>query len=184
MVTIRVRKEIVWQGFSSHFDELKQLRAQLQEIDAKRAEIQLKLEAKQRLIERATGLKWEEIESASVAQSSSNGIAQQITRRGSKKKSVPKEQTVRQWVLRAIAHYEDDNPQSRIDAGSIRIYINATSQGFLDNFNRNTIYATLHDLKRDGCIMVVRPRQSRKGQSRYELTAKGRTELNQSSTQQ
>jgi len=46
MVTTRVRKEAVWQSFSSHFDELQVLQEQLREIEARREDVVKQIEAK------------------------------------------------------------------------------------------------------------------------------------------
>lgn len=178
MTTTRVLKEAVWKSFSSHFDELERLQAQLREIDARREDIQQQLGAKKRVIERATGLSWENIQAASVAHTYHNGAAQRSTRRGNKKKSSAKERTVRQWVLRAIAHYEDNNPQSRIDGGSIRIYINAEAPGFLDSHHSNALYGALHALKCKGLVIAAPGRDPNPHRPQCCLTAKGRAALN------
>lgn len=177
MAATRVRKEAVWQSFSSHFDELERLQAQLREIDAGREDVQQQLEAKKRVIERATGLSWEDIQTTSVIQASRNGAVRKSTRRGNKKKSPANKRTVRQWVLRAIAHYEDSNPQSRIDEGSIRIYINAEAPGFLYSHNQNALYAALNALRCKGLVITAPGRGPNPDRSQYCLTAKGRVAL-------
>ena len=175
MAINHAHKELVWQSFSSHFDELQALQDKIREIETHYEEIKQQIEAKKRVIERATGLPWEEIQTTLVVSTSHNGPAQLNC--SSKKATVLKEGTIRQWVLRAIAHYEDNNPQSRIDKSSIRIYIDAEAPGFLENYSPNAIYFALRDLKSKGLVITAPGRETNHDRSRYCLTTKGRAVL-------
>lgn len=177
MATTRIRKEAVWKSFSSHFEELEQLQAQLREIDTRRTGIEQQIETKKRVIECATGLSWEDIQATSVVDASQNGAVRKTARRGAKQTSPCKEGSVRQWVMRAIAHFEDNNPQSRIDEGSIRIYLNAEVPGFLDNHSPNAIYSALNALKFKGLVVTAPGRGTNHHRSQYCLTAQGRAAL-------
>lgn len=176
MVTTRACKEAVWQSFSSHFDELQTLQDQLSEIEAHQEDVTQQIEAKKRLIERATGLSWEEIQTTSVVGTSRPNSAQPASRRGSKT-TAPKAGTIRDWVLRAIAYYEDDNQQSHLDEHSIRIYLNANAPGFLDNHSAHAIYAALFGLKKRGLVITTPGRSTNHDRSQYNLTAQGRAAL-------
>lgn len=176
MATTRVRKEAVWHGFSSSFDELQALQDQLREIEVRREGVTQQIEAKKRDIEHACGLAWEEIQTTLVVGTSRNGSTSKSDRRGSMT-TAHKEGTIRDWVLRAIAHYEDDNPQSRIDEGSIRIYINAEAPVFLDDRSPNAIFSALNGLKSKGLVITVPGRGNNHGRSQYSLTAQGRAAL-------
>jgi len=79
--------------------------------------------------------------------------------------------------MRAIVHYEDNNPQSRIDEGSIRIYINAEAPGFLDDRSPNAIYSALNGLKSKGVVITTPGRGANHDRSQYSLTAQGRVVL-------
>lgn len=170
-------KETIWKSFSFHFDELKKLQVQLQEIDVHREDVQQKIETKKRVIERATGLSWEDI-SASAINVSRNNAVQQIVQRDTKsgaKRETKRKGTVRQWVLRAIAHFEANNPQSHIDESSIRIYIDSEAPGFLANHSAHAVGATLKFLYNKG--LVVRNRTSKNNRYQYSLTEAARKEL-------
>lgn len=91
----RISREVVWKGFSSHFEVLSQLHAQLQELNTRRADIEQQVETEKRIIEFAVGLPWNEIQSTFVADSPRNDTAGEITHCDTKQTPLPKEDTVR-----------------------------------------------------------------------------------------
>lgn len=177
MATTRVGKEAVWKSFSSHFEELEQLQAQLREIDTRRTGVEQQIETKKRVIERAAGLSWEDIQATSVADASQNGAVRKNRAMRLQSAFPSKKGSVRQWVLRAIAHFEDNNPQSRIDEGSIRIYLNAEAPGILDSRSPNAIYGALNALKFKGLVVTTPGRGTNHHRAQYCLTAQGRAAL-------
>lgn len=172
-------KEAVWQGFRSQFEAILALEQQLRELDEQKERIRKQIAAKKRSMVNIGGCGWPQIVNqfgkilathTRAVQDNGAAASSSLPTKGTREK------TVRQWVLQAIAHYEDENPQSHIDEASIRIYINAEAPAFLDGFNQNVIYTSLHGLRTDRCVIVAQKRSGR-GKSQYALTEKGRAEL-------
>lgn len=173
MTINRSCQQSIWQNITSHMDELQQLESQLREMDKQREGLQQQIEVKQRVIAQATGLTWAQVAASLASPSVRRHSGQNRTVRA-RTASIT---TVRAWVLRAIAHYEDENPQSRIDENSIRIFINAEGPGLLDHHSPNVLFGALNALKSKGIIITTPRRGANHDRSQYRLTALGRASL-------
>lgn len=175
MTTNRSCRQSVWQNVSLHMDDLQQLDAQLREMDTQRESLQQQIAAKKRIIEQATGLSWAQV-AESIAGPTHRRSGQNHACR-TRKQAMTRTRNVRAWVLRAIAHYEDENPESRIDENSIRIFINAQTPGFLDSHSPNVLFGALNALKSKGLIITTPGRGTNHDRSQYRLTSQGRASL-------
>lgn len=177
MTINRSCQQAIWQNINSHMDELQRLESQLREKDKQREDLRQQIEAKQRVIEQATGLTWAQVAASITSPPARRHSGQNRNARSRTTSSTKSERNVRAWVLCAIAHYEDENPKSRIDENSIRIFINAKVPGFLDHHSPNVLFGALNALKNKGFIITTPSRGANHDRSQYRLTALGRASL-------
>lgn len=80
---------------------------------------------------------------------------------------------IRQWVLRAIAHYEAVAPRSIIDVAAIRMYLNEQDTNLLRKYNMNILSTSLHKLGNAGLLRVIVGEGKRRWRQ-YRLTVEGK----------
>ena len=167
-------KDKVWQSFKESFEEITNLQNELYQILAQESAIRQKIEAKKLLLEGAANLPWDNIQ-AVLVQRPAKGHDGSDSVSSVMQKGAFKEGGTRMWVLKAIAHYEDNNRESHINERSIRIYINTQSPGFLEDCGEKIIYCALSALRKKGLVKMRS--KSHAGQSQYALTPLGRQVL-------
>lgn len=164
-------KEAVWQGFESRILAILALEQQLQDLEVQTQQVRREIAKGKRRMVQTSGCKWTDLVHEFGKAINDKKLA------AGDGKTVAYQKTVRQWVLEAIANYVDHNPQSRVDEGSIRLYIDSKAPGFLDHFNQNTVYATLNRLRKGVCVSATQGREGPYRKTQYTITNKGRAEL-------
>ncbi len=167
-------REMVWQSFTNHFEEIEHLQNELCQVIAREQTIRDQIKTKKAFLEERANLPWDQIQVVLAVRDLQNhdrgGDVSSVNQ-----KKIIKEDGTRLRVLKAIAHYEDHNRESHINERSIRIYINTHSPGFLEGHRDNIIHCALADMFKKGLIIKTGVKSQRGRQSfQYALTPQGR----------
>ncbi|OGZ68659.1 MAG: hypothetical protein A3D44_04055 [Candidatus Staskawiczbacteria bacterium RIFCSPHIGHO2_02_FULL_42_22] len=184
-----MNREDILQRIASQIDEVKKLELALGKLNSKRNQLSKDYEEKKNLLERICGASWEDLWSAmDVAQKPEDSSdsepkkvpepkrAQTQKPRQSKRLLVAKD-SVAYWILSAIDHYERNNPDSRTDVESIKIFIDSTKPDFLPHHSPNSVAWTVYNLTLRRMITRTRGRSGKNKKSQYHLTDLGKQAL-------